>query len=114
MNVNLLKTIGLAAIIALLAVAYNVYSSSVENDFNDISRAEAYRMGDHYTGFYHRPGCPKLQQTYGGGIRFESSEAARKEGYNPCKRCDPDGPDDVKEVNDANDVKAEAGTGEGK
>lgn len=94
MNINLLKGIVVAVIIVVLAVAYNMYSSSLENDFADISRAEAYRMGDHYTGFYHRPGCPKLQQTHGGGVRFESSEAARNEGYNPCKRCDPDGPDD--------------------
>ena len=94
MNGNVLKGIGVAVIVLLLTVAYNMYSSSVENDFKDISRTETYRMGDHFTGFYHRPGCPKLQQAHGGGIRFESNEAARAEGYSPCKRCDPNGPNE--------------------
>ena len=42
MNVNVLKAIGVAVIVLLLAVAYNMYSSSVENDFKDISRTETY------------------------------------------------------------------------
>ena len=60
MSGHVLKGIGVAVIVLLLAVAYNMYSSSVENDFKDISRTETYRMGDHFTGFYHRPGCPNL------------------------------------------------------
>lgn len=86
--------VGLAILLVVLAVAYRAYSTSVEEDFKDISRVETYRMGDHYTGQYHRPGCPKLKQTFGEAIRFENAAAAREEGYSACKRCDPDGPDE--------------------
>lgn len=94
MNGNKIKIFGIAVIVAVLAVAYQAYSTSVEEDFKDISRTETYRMADHYTGQYHRPGCPKLKQTYGGGKRFESAAAAEQEGYSACKRCDAAGPDE--------------------
>lgn len=91
---NKVKIILVAFIVAVLAVCYNLYTTSLEEDFTNISRTETYRMGDHYTGFYHRPSCPKLKQTHGGGIRFETVEEARAEHYNPCDRCDPDGPNE--------------------
>ena len=40
MSGHVLKGIGVAVIVLLLAVAYNMYSSSVENDFKDISNAK--------------------------------------------------------------------------
>ena len=82
MKGNKFRILGIAVIVAILAVAYQAYST------------ETYRMGDHYTGQYHRPGCPKLKQTYGGGTRFESATAAELEGYAACKRCDAAGPDE--------------------
>lgn len=94
MNGNKFRILGIAVIVAILAVAYQAYSTSVAEDFSNISRAETYRMGDHYTGQYHRPGCPKLKQAYGGGKRFESATAAELEGYAACKRCDAAGPDE--------------------
>lgn len=94
MNKNLIKILGCGVIIALLAIAFQMWNSSVQNDFNDISRKETYRLGDHYTGFYHRPGCPKLKQTYAGGVHFDTPEAAKEEGYSACKYCDPDGPNE--------------------
>lgn len=89
-----LRIVIVAVILVVLGVGYHMYSTSLEEDFSDISRTETYRIADHYTGFYHRPGCPKLKQTYGGGIRFESSEEARAEHYSACSRCDPDGPNE--------------------
>ena len=88
------KILGIAVIIGVLAVAFHLYSTSLSEDFSDISRTETYRMADHYTGQYHRPSCPKLKQTYGGGKRFESAAAAELEGYSACKRCDAAGPDE--------------------
>ena len=94
MKGNKFRILGIAVIVAILAVAYQAYSTSVAEDFSNISRAETYRMGDHYTGQYHRPSCPKLKQPYGGGKRFESATAAELEGYAACKRCDAAGPDE--------------------
>ena len=89
-----LTIFGIAVLAAVLAVFYQLYTDSVNEDFKNISRTETYRMADHYTGQYHRPGCPKLQQAYGGGKRFESASAAEQEGYSACKRCDAAGPDE--------------------
>lgn len=94
MNKRMISIVGMAILVVVLAVAYRAYSISVEEDFKDISRVETYRLGDHYTGQYHRPTCPKLKQTFGEAIRFENAAAAREEGYSACKRCDPDGPDE--------------------
>ena len=94
MKGNKFRILGIAVIVAILAVLYQVYSTSVEEDFSNISRTETYRMGDHYTGQYHRPSCPKLKQAYGGGKRFENATAAELEGYAACKRCDAAGPDE--------------------
>lgn len=94
MNNNMVKIAIVLVVAAVLAVCFKMYFTSLDEDFSNISRTETYRMGDHYTGFYHRPGCPKLKQTHGGGIRFESSAAAKAEGYSACDRCDPDGPNE--------------------
>ena len=94
MNKRMITIVAIAILAVLLAVAYRAYSISVEEDFKDISRVETYRLGDHYTGQYHRPGCPKLKQTYGEANRFENAAAAREEGYSACRRCDPDGADE--------------------
>lgn len=94
MKGNKFRILGIAVIVAILAVAYQAYSTSVDEDFKNISHAEAYRMADHYTGQYHRPECPKLKQTYGGGKRYESAAAAEEAGYSACKRCDAAGPDE--------------------
>ena len=84
----------IAAVVAVLAVFWNLYSRSVEDDFANISRAEVTRIGDHYTGTYHRPSCPNVKQIYKGGKEFANQEEARAAGYNPCKHCDPDGPNE--------------------
>ena len=44
MKGNKFRILGIAVIVAILAVAYQVYSTSVEEDFSNISRTETYRM----------------------------------------------------------------------
>lgn len=94
MNKNIFKMIGLAVIVVILGICFKMYSDSVNEDFKDIPRNEVTRIGDHYTGQYHRPGCPKVKQIYGDGIKFENKEAAVAEGYSACKRCDAAGPNE--------------------
>lgn len=94
MSANKIRLIVVIVLFVVLAIGGRLYTESLAEDFNNISRTETYRLADHYTGFYHRPTCPKLEQTYAGAIRFESAKEAEDEGYSPCKRCDPAGPNE--------------------
>ena len=88
--------IGLVIVIAAIVAALFAYNNSVKDDFNNISHAEIYRMGDDFTGLYHRPDCPKIKKVMkpiyfeDGKTAKENNEAAKHEGYKPCPRCTPD------------------------
>ena len=77
-------------------IGYSLYSDSLENDFKNISTTEIERVGDPYTGYYHRPGCPKAKSIVKvvdfnkGATAEENNKQAKEEGFLPCKRCHPD------------------------
>lgn len=76
-------------LLAVLAGGYYLYSTSVDEDFKDISRVEVNRIGETYTGVYHRPACPKVESIKSGVKEFENTKEAEAAGYSPCKRCKP-------------------------
>ena len=88
--------VSLVVIFLIGFIGYNLYSDSLENDFNNISTTEIERLGDTYTGNYHRPGCPKAKSIVKivefnkGATAEENNKQAREEGFTPCKRCHPD------------------------
>ena len=86
------KVIPFIILVVVLIVGFNAYKSSVQEDFNDISHEEVNRIGESYTGIYHRPGCPKVQgdTVKAQRLEFENNKAAKDAGYAPCKRCKPD------------------------
>lgn len=83
------RIIPFVLLVAVLAGGYSMYSSSVEEDFNDISHAEVNRIGDSYTGIYHRPGCPKVETIKSQKMNFADNKEAEAARYAPCKRCKP-------------------------
>ncbi|ORT98897.1 hypothetical protein D081_2347 [Anaerovibrio sp. JC8] len=88
--------IALFIIIALMAGAYKLYTHSLENDFNNISTVEIERVGEEFTGQYHRPDCPLAKKILKpvifneGKTAAENNKQAKAEGYVPCKRCHPE------------------------
>lgn len=76
-------------------VGWNLYQNSLQNDFNDIDKTQIERVADTYTGFYHRPGCPKAKTIVTpevfkkGKTAEDNNKAAEDKGYHPCKRCHP-------------------------
>lgn len=88
--------VALVIIFLVGVVGYKLYINSMENDFNDISTVEIERVGDHYTGQFHRPDCPKAKKILepvifeDGATAKENNKQAREEGYVPCKRCHPE------------------------
>lgn len=76
-------------LIAVLAGGYYLYSSAVDEDFKDISKVEVNRIGETYTGVYHRPGCPKVETIKSNAKEFANNKEAEDAGYAPCKRCKP-------------------------
>ncbi|MCR5175431.1 MAG: hypothetical protein K6C05_01120 [Anaerovibrio sp.] len=87
--------IGLLAVFLIGFIGLSLYQSSMNNDFNNISTTEIERVGDTYTGLYHRPDCPKAKTIVNpvyfneGTTAAENNKKAEKEGYVPCKRCKP-------------------------
>ena len=65
----------------------NNSANNLENEQQDIKQ-ETYYIGNKNTKKFHTLDCynlPKLENQ----IEFESSEQAIKEGYSPCKNCNP-------------------------
>lgn len=75
-------------IITVLLVGFFLYKSS-KDKYSNISHAEINRIGDTYTGVYHRPACPQAQDIQSGVIEFENNKAAQSAGYHACKHCKP-------------------------
>lgn len=91
------KLIGSLTIIVLAIItALVLYNNSVKEDFSNISHAETYRVGDEFSGVYHRPACPNGKNVPSPVIfdHYDTPELnnaeARKAGYKPCSRCLPD------------------------
>lgn len=80
--------IPLILLVAIIAGLFTMYRSSVNEDFNNISHAEVNRVGENYTGIYHRPACPKIENNTN-LTQFADNAEAKAAGYAPCKRCKP-------------------------
>ena len=85
-----LSLILLVIVIMVGAVLAKNYMDSVNNR-PEISQTEVNRVGDFFTGEYHRPGCPKVESiTEGNRHEFNNNDEAKSAGYRACKVCTPD------------------------
>lgn len=78
-------------VIAIAAAVVGIHSyTQSKAEPPAISQTETNRVGDFFTGLYHRPDCPKVKQIRDKNREdFVDSAAAEKAGYRPCEVCKP-------------------------
>lgn len=88
-NNRIIQIVIVVVALAVAAVGIHSYTQSKAAPA-EISQTETNRVGDFFTGLYHRPGCPRVEQIRTGNREdFADNDAARHAGYRPCDVCNP-------------------------
>ena len=86
---GIIRIVILAVAVVVAVIGIHSYMQSKEEP-PVISQTETNRVGDFFTGLYHRPGCPKVEQIRDKNREdFPDNASAKKAGYRECEVCKP-------------------------